>query len=47
LTAGRQYAGFYKGFGNFFLDGIWTLDGFGLRGMRCVRINQLSPTKLL
>ena len=26
---------------------IWTLDGFGLRRMQWVRINQLSETKLL
>jgi len=26
---------------------VWTLDGFGLRRMRCVRINQLSDAKLL
>jgi hypothetical protein len=25
---------------------VWTLDGFGLRRIRCVRVNQLSGAKL-
>ena len=37
---------FFKGFGNFFFWTVWTLDGFGSRGMQWVRINQLSATKL-
>jgi len=29
-----------------FFGRFWTLDGFGLRSVRCVRFNQLSATKL-
>jgi len=39
----RVSSGFYKGSGNNFLDGIWTLDE---KEKRIIRINQLSETKV-
>jgi len=39
----RVSPGFYKGSGNIFLDGIWTLDE---KEKRVIRINQLSETKV-
>ena len=46
LTAGDSALVFTKDLEISFWT-IWTLDGFGLRRMQWVRINQLSETKLL
>ena len=47
LTAGDSALVFTKDLEISLFGRFWTLDGFGLRRMQCVRINQLSERKTI